>query len=433
MAADIPLLPLAAVSLGLFALLGFLVFVIMKLRHAGRDSSASGPDRLSEEAFAAATIQAALASRTAPPGGATTSAMSVASTLSVPGDAVDGALLEALPSGVLATDEAGVVRRCTGRARDWLGLAGPGTGHPYRSTLSRWPAIADAFAAAHAGDTPAAFQVADEALPAGRLTVTVMRWTPRAGRGGAMALLSPAPASAPEAPGENAPRPAVDEGIPEAARLASGLAHELANSLTTVHGYAHMVDRSGLNAADRTALDHITTSSEKMLTTVDAFRALVRPLPVAPTTFAPVDAVRAAIDLARQEAGLPDAAVTLTTAPTGTVHADRVLIEEAVAAVIRNAIEATAPVPAAPPVVVTVGQHPGGRHVQIVVTDRGPGVPADVRARVFQPFLTDKPDHDGLGLARTAQILRAHPGAAIALAHPPDGGLVVTIDLPPSA
>jgi signal transduction histidine kinase len=83
--------------------------------------------------------------------------------------------------------------------------------------------------------------------------------------------------------------------------------------------------------------------------------------------------------------------------------------------------------------VVAVGQSAGSRHVQVVVTDCGPGVPADVRARVFQPFLSDKPDHDGLGLARTAQVLRAHPGAAIALTHPPGGGLVVTIDLPQSA
>jgi C4-dicarboxylate-specific signal transduction histidine kinase len=56
-----------------------------------------------------------------------------------------------------------------------------------------------------------------------------------------------------------------------------------------------------------------------------------------------------------------------------------------------------------------------------------------VRARIFQPFLTDKPGHEGLGLARTAQVLRAHPGATIAFTHPPDGGLVVTIALPQSA
>ena len=148
---------------------------------------------------------------------------------------------------------------------------------------------------------------------------------------------------------------------PTPSRLASGLAHELANSLTTVHGYAHLIDRSVLNAADRSALEHITTSSEKMLTTVEAFRALVRPLPISATTFAPVDAVRAAIALARQEAELPDAVVQLASAPSGTIHGDRVLLEEAIAAVIRNAIEAAAQQSPAPPVEVTVSQVPGER------------------------------------------------------------------------
>ena len=44
-----------------------------------------------------------------------------------------------------------------------------------------------------------------------------------------------------------------------------------------------------------------------MLSTVEAFRALVRPLPLSPGPFAPAEAVRAAIDLARQESGLAEA------------------------------------------------------------------------------------------------------------------------------
>jgi C4-dicarboxylate-specific signal transduction histidine kinase len=122
--------------------------------------------------------------------------------------------------------------------------------------------------------------------------------------------------------------------------------------------------------------------------------------------------------------------VHLVPSPSGTVHGDRVLLEEAIAAVVRNAIEASALKSPMPPVDVSVAQRSGARGVDIVVTDRGPGVPADVRGRMFQPFLTDKPGHDGLGLARAAQVLRAHAGASIALAHPPAGGLVVTISLP---
>jgi len=422
---DNPLVPLLGLSIGLLGLVGILVFAIMKLRGAGGDKPLAGADRLSEEAFAAATIQAALATRPAAPGASPAAGLSGA-------DSLDGAVLEGLPVGIIATDEAGVVRRCTGVAREWLGIAAPGTGYPYRSVLARWPAIADGLASAHAGDPPAPFVVLTEstAAPSPRLTVTITRWTPRGGRGGVVATLGTGliPTAAPA--GLERPQAEPDRGTDELSRLASGLAHELANSLTTVHGYAHLVDRSGLAAADRSALDHITTSSEQMLTTVEAFRALVRPLPISPTTFAPIDAVQAAITLARQEAERPDAVVHLTPAPSGTVHGDRVLLEEAIAAVVRNAIEASALVSPMAAVEVSVAQASAARSVEIVVTDRGPGVPDDVRARVFQPFLTDKPGHAGLGLARAAQVLRAHPGASIALEHPPAGGLVVTLALP---
>ena len=59
MGSDLPLLPLAAVSIGLLALVALLVFAVVKLR-AGRNASGSGSgaDRLSEEAFAAATMGA---------------------------------------------------------------------------------------------------------------------------------------------------------------------------------------------------------------------------------------------------------------------------------------------------------------------------------------------------------------------------------------
>ena len=112
-----------------------------------------------------------------------------------------------------------------------------------------------------------------------------------------------------------------------------------------------------------------------MLTTVEAFRALVRPLPISPTTFAPVDAVQAAIALARQEAGRPDAVVHLTTAPSGTVHGDRVLLEEAIAAVVRNALEASAAVSPAPAVEVSVAQASWRGASRSSSADRGPGVP----------------------------------------------------------
>src|SRR5207344_1375320 len=153
-------------------------------------------------------------------------APAVASGLPGP-DGVDGTVLEALPVGVIVTDEAGVVRRCTSLAREWLGIAAPGTGHPYRTVLARWPAIADGVASAHAGDPPAPFVVLTESAagPSPRVTVAITRWIPRGGRGGAVAMLSTslglmAAPAAPEPPQEEPRRGGADD----VSRLASGLA-----------------------------------------------------------------------------------------------------------------------------------------------------------------------------------------------------------------
>lgn len=64
------------------------------------------------------------------------------------------------------------------------------------------------------------------------------------------------------------------------------------------------------------------------------------------------------------------------------------------------------------------------------VTDNGPGVPADVRERIFEPFYSSK-GHGGtgLGLAVARKIVR-ELGGAIQLVDPPDGGAEFRVQLP---
>ncbi len=44
------------------------------------------------------------------------------------------------------------------------------------------------------------------------------------------------------------------------------------------------------------------------------------------------------------------------------------------------------------------------------VVDSGPGIPEDVAAKLFEPFVTGKPEGVGLGLAVARQIVDAHGG-----------------------
>lgn len=49
--------------------------------------------------------------------------------------------------------------------------------------------------------------------------------------------------------------------------------------------------------------------------------------------------------------------------------------------------------------------------VVIEVADDGPGVPAELRSRLFDPFVSTKDGGTGLGLALTHQIVRDHGGS----------------------
>ena len=76
-----------------------------------------------------------------------------------------------------------------------------------------------------------------------------------------------------------------------------------------------------------------------------------------------------------------------------------------------------------------------GARAIIKVRDHGPGVPEGAVETLFAPFnrvLTDglsNPERTGLGLAITRRTFEVHGGSASA-ANSPDGGFVVTLELP---
>jgi two-component system NtrC family sensor kinase len=72
-----------------------------------------------------------------------------------------------------------------------------------------------------------------------------------------------------------------------------------------------------------------------------------------------------------------------------------------------------------------------GSEYYIVISDSGPGIPADLRERVLDPFFTTKPvgQGTGLGLSITYSIVRKHQGR-IELADAEGGGTRVTIAFP---
>ena len=65
----------------------------------------------------------------------------------------------------------------------------------------------------------------------------------------------------------------------------------------------------------------------------------------------------------------------------------------------------------------------------VTFADRGPGIPEDIRAKIFVPFFTTKARGTGLGLPTAKRLIEAQRGT-ISIQCPPVGGTTVTVQLP---
>ena len=68
-------------------------------------------------------------------------------------------------------------------------------------------------------------------------------------------------------------------------------------------------------------------------------------------------------------------------------------------------------------------------YCELAFHDAGPGIPADVRAKIFMPFFTTKSAGTGLGLPTARRLVEAHEGT-IDVECPRDGGTTVIVRLP---
>jgi len=122
--------------------------------------------------------------------------------------------------------------------------------------------------------------------------------------------------------------------------------------------------------------------------------------------------------------------VELQGAARAKVHGNRELLRSAIENVLRNAVRYSPD-----GAVVYVALERGEAGLSIVIRDRGPGVPAGDLGRIFEPFyrVAESRDRDtggeGIGLAITSQVMKAHGGSATA-DNLSGGGLEVRLGLP---
>lgn len=140
------------------------------------------------------------------------------------------------------------------------------------------------------------------------------------------------------------------------------------------------------------------------------------------------EALSATARLLSPLAASKDVKVALETSNGGervpSVRADRSQIELVLLNAAKNAIEAS---PRGSTVALSARAMDG--RVQVAVENTGPGIPPDVRERLFTPFFSTKADGRGLGLTVAREVLQNH-NAPFSLTSPPEGPTRFEFTLP---
>lgn len=215
----------------------------------------------------------------------------------------------------------------------------------------------------------------------------------------------------------------------EASRLATvsetatGIAHELNQPLAAIANYAQACDRllsqphADLDEV-RGALREIAGQSVRAGDIIRRLRGLVRPhrnhrqatdINVLITELTELVKSEADAHQVRYRVELGD--------ELPKIEVDVIQIQQLILNLVRNAIEAFEDAPAAGrELLVRTARAPDG-DVEVSVSDNGPGVPATLVPRLFEPFSTSKPYASGLGLAIGRTIALEHNGT---LSHRPN-------------
>lgn len=202
--------------------------------------------------------------------------------------------------------------------------------------------------------------------------------------------------------------------------VARRVAHEMKNPLTPIRLAVLQMRRSGPGQHEE-ALEVIASESSRLEAMAREFAELGR-LPEVPAT--PVDLRELLEEMLR--AAVPDTVRQgfESSEPTLVVQAQYDPLRRAFSNLFRNAVEACGP---AGSITVKLRREPDATVVSIA--DNGPGVPADKRELIFQPYFTDKRDGTGLGLAIARQTVEQH-GGTITVADTPGGGATFIVRLP---
>jgi len=207
-------------------------------------------------------------------------------------------------------------------------------------------------------------------------------------------------------------------GVAELGRVTSTFAHEIRNPLASLASAVDLLAKD-LVPAERADVARMARSRlSQMKSLLDDTLRLARPLRGPPTVFDPIPALASAVDIARSDPRFQGVEVRFD--PAGDpleVRSYEEPLRQAVLNLLVNAVEAQG---SSGTIEVSLAREDAGR-IAVRVRDGGPGIPQDLRAKVFDPFWTTKAAGTGLGLAFVRRLAEGSGGAVDVEDVPPPG------------
>ena len=192
--------------------------------------------------------------------------------------------------------------------------------------------------------------------------------------------------------------------------MSAGFAHEVRNPLNSASLQLDVVERrlrrlpeSG-HALDPLALARFELARLSRL--FDDFLAFAKPAELR-TARCDIRALTSqAVELERERAEQAGVALDVAVAPPTVASVDPIKFQQIVHNLVRNAVEASPPSSK-----VAIDLHWTDERLHLCVRDHGPGIPASVRSRMYEPFFTTKEGGTGLGMSIVHKLVDMHGGS----------------------
>lgn len=193
-------------------------------------------------------------------------------------------------------------------------------------------------------------------------------------------------------------------------QMVSALAHEVNQPLAAMANYINGARRlfaAGNQAGGQQAIERVAEQSERARQIIRRLRDLVKKTDSAKQRESVPVTIEEATALALVGVGQGLKLEVRVAEDAAEAVIDKIQIQQVLINLMRNAVEAMGTMARRE---LTVSASRIGEMVEIRVTDTGPGLPESVRTRLFQPFVTTKPEGMGVGLSVCRSIVEAHGG-----------------------